>query len=292
LGVISSWIHLLLMRSSHFKLLVAACLPPVLCRLYRRMVKWRWFRGRYATWEEARRAAGGYDQPVILEKVIAAALAVQAGEAAFERDSVLFKEPECDHRLLAGLLYVAQANGGRLRVLDFGGSLGSLYFQLRPFLPPLDELRWDIVEQAHFVEAGRRHLQEEALDFFETIDAAERVRPHDVLLVSTVLQYLPEPHVLATELATCGLPFLMLNNLPFHEPAPDWLTVQHVPPEIYAASYPVWFLNRRRFLAHFAGRYKVVWEYASSAVWPVDGRDYPGTGLLLRRVDGETGGEP
>jgi putative methyltransferase (TIGR04325 family) len=279
------------MRASHFKSLVVACLPPLLCRWYRRMVNWQWFRGHYATWEEARRAAGGYAQPVILEKVIAAALTVRAGQAAFERDSVLFKEPECDHRVMAGLLYVAQANGGRLRVLDFGGSLGSIYFQLRPFFPPLAELRWDIVEQAHFVEAGRRHFQGDMPSFFESMDAAEHARSHDVVLVSTVLQYLPEPHVFAAELAARGLPFLLFNNLPLHGPAPDWLSVQHVPPKIYTASYPVWFLNRGRFLAHFASRYKVVWEYESSAVWPVDGRDYPSTGLLLRRLDRELGGE-
>ncbi|HEV8073880.1 MAG TPA: methyltransferase, TIGR04325 family [Opitutaceae bacterium] len=260
-------------------------------RWYRRMFGWRWFRGRYATWEEARRVAGGYDQAVILEKVLAAALAVRAGQAAFERDSVLFKEPDCDHRVLAGLLAVAQTNGGRLRVLDFGGSLGSLYFQLRPFLPPLAEVRWDIVEQAHFVEAGNRHFQGETPGFFENIDAAERVAPHDVILVSTVLQYLPEPHVFVAELVARGRPFLMFNNLPLHEPAPDWLTVQHVPPGIYTASYPVWFLNRRQFLAHFDRRYRVVQEYASAAVWSVDGRDYHSTGLLLRRLDHEPGGE-
>ena len=75
---------------------------------------------------------------------------------------------------------------------------------------------------------------------------------------------------------------MLFNNLPLHSGRPDRLAVQRVPPEIYPASYPVWFFSRERLLAHFAGRYGIVREFASEAIWRVDGSEYRSTGLLLR----------
>jgi hypothetical protein len=77
--------------------------------------------------------------------------------------------------------------------------------------------------------------------------------------------------------------YLLFHKLPLHDSDPDYLRVEHVPPLIYRASYPVWFFNRERFLAHFAGQYDVIWTYPSAAVWPVGLGEYPSTGLLLRR---------
>ena len=59
--------------------------------------------------------------------------------------------------------------------------------------------------------------------------------------------------------------------------------MQHVPPSIYSASYPVWFFNRTGFLARLEPDYDIIREFASEAVWPVDFGMYPSTGLLLRR---------
>ena len=70
----------------------------------------------------------------ILDKVLAATLKVKQGQAVFERDSVLFDEIEYSWPLLAGLMWAAASNGGKLNVLDFGGALGSSYYQNRKFL--------------------------------------------------------------------------------------------------------------------------------------------------------------
>ena len=81
-------------------------------------------------------------------------------DPAFERDGVVFDQPDYNFPLLACLLRVATESGNRLRVLDFGGSLGSTYFQCRPFLGGVSELRWTVVEQPQFVECGRREFED------------------------------------------------------------------------------------------------------------------------------------
>src|SRR5262245_37179159 len=113
-----------------------------------------WFRGDFSTWADARSLSTGYDAPDILEKVRRSTLAVVSGSAAFERDSVAFENTEYSLPLLACLLYVATRSANRLDVLDFGGSLGSSYWQNRKLLTHLDHLRWSVVEQPHFVEVG------------------------------------------------------------------------------------------------------------------------------------------
>jgi len=257
---------------------------PALARRAKRVFfGWRWFRGRYPTWEKAQPHAASYDEPSILAKVLHATLEVKAGRAAYERDSVLFFQPVVEAELLACLEQVAAAAGGRLRVLDFGGSLGTTYWQHRARLGHLAELRWDVVEQAHFVEAGRKHLQDDTLRFFPTIDAAERACAHDVLLASGVVHCLPAPHAMLTDFAARALPWLILHNLPLHDDEPDYVMIEHVPPDIYPATYPVWFLNRARFLAHFAAGYTVEQSYASTAIWDRGWQDYPSSGLMLRR---------
>lgn len=271
------------MASRSPRSIVSDLLPPVARRVWRRWFRWRWFRGSYANWAEAQRAAGGYAEQAILDRVLRAACEVRAGRAAFERDGVLFAQPQCDVPLLAALEHVALASGGNLRVLDFGGSLGSTWFQVRPFLPPLVNVSWQVVEQPHFVAAGREHLADATLGFHTSLAAACAAGPPDVILISCVLQYVEAPHRWIEEFIALGCPFLLFNNLLVHG-APERLAVQHTPPAIYPASYPVWFLDREGFEAHFRGHYRPVFEFESSAVWDVDGRPHPGHGCLFARA--------
>jgi putative methyltransferase (TIGR04325 family) len=259
-------------------------IPAPVRALLRRLFGWRWFRGTYASWEEARRASGGYEDEAIVGRVLEATLAVREGRAAFERDSVLFPESERQdplHRLLRDLL---TRNGAGRRVLDFGGSLGSVYWRCHDWIPRVDGLAWDVVEQPAFVRVGQERLAGGGLSFFGSIGEAEACRPHDLFLCSTVLQYLEDPHAVLEDWLSRGWPELVFNNLPLHTGGSDLLRVQHVPPSIYPASYPVWFLDRARFLAHFDGRYRVEREYASEAVWPVGFRGFASTGFHFRRL--------
>ncbi len=257
-------------------------LPDALKQRLRARFGWRWFRGEYQTWAEARAASSGYDDGAIVQKVLAATLEVKAGHAAFERDGVLFPTPEVDRPLLTRLQEISRTRQARLSVLDFGGSLGASYWRHRAHLPTGDKLLWDIVEQPGFIAAGQQHLADTPLRFFPDVTSAEKHGTHDVLLCSCVLQYLENPFAELHEWSRHPIPFVLLNNLPLHA-EPDRLTVQHVPPSIYPASYPVWFFNRAAFLHRVAADYEVMEEFESEAQWPWRGSLFQSTGLLLKR---------
>jgi len=246
--------------SEKIKKLAKGILPPVLVKMMRKTSSYG-FSGDYKTWEEAESASTGYDGVLILNKVRDSLLRVKAGEAACERDSVLFDEVQHPWPLLAGLLKVALDNGGSLRVLDFGGSLGSTYFQCRGLLSGLEELLWCIVEQKSFVECGRKYFEDEHLKFHYDIDACiQNETPHAIIL-SAVVQYLERPYEFIEDILKKGFGYIIFDRTPFTETGRDLLTVQNVPPETYQASYPAWFFSKTRFLGLFQGKYELMAEF-------------------------------
>lgn len=59
---------------------------------------------------------------------------------------------------------------GALKVCDFGGSLESTYYQNKKFLDKITDVSWGVVEQRHFVDAGKKDFEDDRLKFFNTVD--------------------------------------------------------------------------------------------------------------------------
>jgi putative methyltransferase (TIGR04325 family) len=232
------------------KSLVKNWLPPALVRWSKGILQGERiaFEGEFATWEEACGHCTGYESKDILAKVLLATLKVMRGEAAFERDSVLFYEPEYPWPVLTGLMWAAARNGGRLNVLDFGGALGSSYFQARAFWQALPEVRWSVVEQSHYVEAGQAQIQDERLRFYYTNAECLRENQPNVILLSSVLQYLASPIAVLAELASTGADCLIIDRTPFSKGSEGKITIQRVPPSVYCASYPMWVLSEQEIM--------------------------------------------
>ena len=224
-------------------------LPPAIVRRIRRRrsVGIR-FEEEYATWQDATDNCTGYDAGGILEKVLEATLKVKNGEAVYERDSVLFDHIEYSWPVLSGLMWVAARNNGRLNVLDYGGSLGTSYFQNRKFIEPLEQIRWNVVEQSHYVEAGQTHIQDHQLLFFKTIEECLVESEPNVILLSSVLQYLEDALYLIKKFSASKTTCLIIDRTPFSSFDVDRLLVQKVSEPIYSASYPIWIFSMSKFL--------------------------------------------
>ena len=166
--------------------------PPVLLRWWRERNGVR-YAGDFPDWKSAEQMGSGYQAADILEKVADATRQVLAGNAVFERDSRLFFQEEPNYPLAACLLLAAAREEGKLRVVDFDGSRGSVFFHNRCMLE-LKELVWNIVEQPHFVDCGKRLPMPECIRFHRDFRTAlSECRPN-VILFSSVLQYLPDYH--------------------------------------------------------------------------------------------------
>jgi putative methyltransferase (TIGR04325 family) len=231
-----------------------------------------WF-GNYTAWEKAAAECTGYDNAVILDTVKSAVLKVKNGQAVYERDSVLFDKVQYSQPLLWALK--DSVNNGQLHVVDFGGSLGSSFFQHRKLFSDLKDLRWTVVEQSHFVDAGKKEITGNGLDFSHTIEEALKYQEPQVLLVSSVVQYFEKPYELIDKLQSYGFEYIIVDRTAFIEKAGERITRQVVPPEIYKASYPAWFLNEQKFIGAFLAKYDLLDAFDSA--FDAEGRLEDGT---------------
>lgn len=218
-------------------------LPPIGLQFLNRFRPRVKFEGSYPNWAAAAARAEGYDDQAVLTAVAAATREVLAGRAVFERDSRLFFEEEPNYPLLAGLLLAGR--GGELRIVDFGGALGSVYFQNRRWLREIGVRRWTVVEQPHFVELGMREFSVGELGFAVNLAAAQAAMGGvDAVLFSSVLQYLPEPWTVLEEAAALRTPFILIDRTPLRlGQMESRIAVQQVPKSLHAARYPVRFLG-------------------------------------------------
>jgi putative methyltransferase (TIGR04325 family) len=262
-------------------------LPPVLVRWFRQIRGGGLrFEGAFATWKEASVYCTGYDAEEILAKVLTATLKVKHGEAAFERDSVLFDQIEYAWPVLAGLMCTAARSGGRLNVLDFGGALGSSYFQNRKFLQSLPDVRWNVVEQFHYVAAGQRHIQDEQLRFYESVEECLMENQPNVILLSSVLQYLPDPFAMLNRLGAIKADMLLFDRTSFSSSGHnDRIKLQYVPEHIYKATYPCRVFNEENLCQFISGLgYQLLEAFA--ALDNFDPDTYWRGHVFLRHVDG------
>jgi putative methyltransferase (TIGR04325 family) len=221
-----------------------------------------WF-GNYSSWASVSAVAGGYDSDIILNITKEAVLKVKNGEAVYERDSVIFDEKQCPYSLLAYLQLSASLKKTALHVLDFGGSLGSTYFQIKEYLTKEVCASWNVVEQTHYVTCGKEFFEDEVLKFYPSIEACKAAKEISLVVLSSVVQYLEKPHEFLKQLANHGFDFLIFDRTAFNDKAGDRLTLQIVPADIYPASYPSWFFDQKLFLSHFTDNYKTVAAFPS-----------------------------
>ncbi len=252
------------------------------CRL---QFGWRWLRGDYRDWAAARAASLGYDVAAERERYRAAARLVQNGAAAWERDGTTFATPAVNTRLLQNFRRMAGESNGSLDVVDFGGAFGSTWRQNRAALAALaSPVTWRVVEQPDWVRVGRAEFANEELQFHESLADAVAQARRPTLLLSSVLQYLEQPHRLLAEAAALGFRDVIIDRTPFWRGPRDRLAVQHTPPELGGGTYPCWVFNRAGLLAPFAADYAIVAEWEADddlATWV----NFRGCHLVRQRRD-------
>ncbi len=221
------------------------------------------WRGNYSSWEEANNQCTGYDNQEILAKVKYAVLQVRNGSAVFERDSMLFDTIDYSFPVLSAILWIAHQNFGKINLIDFGGSLGSSYFQNRYFLQALKKVSWNVVEQQHFVKTGIEEIANDQLHFYESIEECLKTQQVNTILMSSVIQYIEQPYDLIEKIIKNKFEFIIIDRTPFLLTGNDRITIQKVQPMIYKATYPCWFFNKDKFVKYFANKYELITEFGS-----------------------------
>jgi len=220
-----------------------------------------WF-GNYKNWKEAEAKCDGYNNEIVFQKVTESILKVKSGEALFERDSVVFDKADYNFPILNALMWIALDQKNVLKVLDFGGSLGSVFFQNRFFLNSINTFSWNVVEQSKFVEIGKKYIEEERLQFFNSISECTQFDNCNCVLFSSVLQYIEDPFKIIEEVMKLNIKFILIDKTSFTLNNKSRITIQKVSKKIYDVSYPCWLLPENIFVDQFiANGYKLIYEF-------------------------------
>ena len=125
--------------------------------------------GTYKSWKHALKFSKGYNDRIILNKTIKSVEKVILKEAKFERDSFLFYKESFDETFLLILKKLKKKIKKKINLCDFGGSLGSLYFQHKSFLTS-SNIEWNIIEQKHYVEYASKKIKIKNLYFYDNFN--------------------------------------------------------------------------------------------------------------------------
>ncbi len=235
-------------KKSQIRKFLKPLIPPFILDFSRRFRHDTiYFSKLYSNWDVAESMARGYGEKEILDKNLNATLKVKSGLYSFERDSVLFQQPEYVYPLICGLMIAQQRKKENFIVLDYGGSLGSLYFQHRDVFDQIKNLSWHILEQPHFVTVGKEHLEDERLKFFDSIVKFDSKNRPNLLVLSSVLQYLPDPYEVLDNLMKLEPDVIVIDRTSFLKYSTrEHLRIQNNPTNICKSSYPCWFLLREK----------------------------------------------
>lgn len=242
-------------------LIVKQLLPPLAIKFLKKIIGSQKINFiSYSTWEEAENAAEGYDSDNVILKIKNSAKLVFEKKAVYERDSVIFNEIHYSYPLLASLLFVAE-NSKSLRVIDFGGALGTTFQQNLKFLSKLNNnVDWRIVEQEKIVEIGKKEFTNESLSFYNTIEDSFKDGVDAILFCGSIC-YISNPYNYLNKAIDLKAPFIIFDRTPMTNEVKDTFAVQQVPPSIYKASYPIRNFSYSNFIKVFELNYALLEEW-------------------------------
>lgn len=229
--------------------------------------------GDYRNWNDAARECEGYEDSIIINKVINATQKVLHGDAVWERDSFLFYQEKYVHRICAMILKCALQNKNcGVRILDIGGSLGSTYFQNRKYLEDVKKLEYVVAEQEHFSDYGHKHLEDSILKFIRNNDSWEK-ESFDIILMSASLQYISDYGTVISKIKEVRPRYIILDRLLISDRTR--ICKETVPETIYESSYPLIIFSEEEIRSFFEPDYKLVENDSSSVpenAYFVDGK--------------------
>lgn len=241
------------------------------------------------SWDEIVTKYGSYSTDEIIQACSNSLLKVKNNEYPYERDSVLFDKIEYSWALVSFLMMIASENNSKLNLIDFGGSLGSSYFQNRKIFQFFSEVKWAVVEQKKFVEYGNKFFSDKSLNFFENIGEAINENNAKAIVLSSVIQYIEDFEALINQIINYNFKWIFIDRVGFSSQENlQRLSIQKVPKQIYEAIYPCWFFNYQKFIELFGKNYEVFGEFESYCDKNIiinknEKVDY--RGLIFRRID-------
>jgi len=204
------------MLVKNFKSIIKLLLPPIFFNFILKLLQRRnVFRGEFSNWENAKYFSKGYQNKKLLQKIISSNRICLNNPNLFERDSIIFNNPQYAFALNACLLFIISKNKtNKINILDFGGALGTSFRQFQKFTNNTIDLTWTIIEQEELYKIGIQEFSTEKL-IFSTYYLLDNLNiNYHALIFSSVLEFLNNPYEILLSDKFLNINFLLLDRTP------------------------------------------------------------------------------
>lgn len=212
------------------------------------------FAGPFKNWNEANINSSGYQNKDYFNKVLRNILFSMDIDNIYERDSELVYDKKCPLRIIN---FINRNFKNKLKVIDFGGSLGSFFFQNKSKIKS-KSIKWAIYEQKSLSKIGKKFITHKNIFFLNKMIEIKRLKPH-VVLFSSVLEYLHNPKKHINDLLKIkSIRFVIIDRLLISNSNIDEIYVQKNPKKYFSMNYPCRIFSKRNFLLNYFKNLKLI----------------------------------
>jgi len=160
----------------------------------------------------------------------------------------------------------------KINILDFGGSCGAVYFDIRPLLGDKVKLEWNVVDLPEMIQSAKTHnLMNAELQFFDTIENVPATI--DIIHTSSTLHYAENAYEIIQKFVNMNAKYILFNRMLFNETENDFFIVHHsgyggIGPGKIPVGYkdknidfPVMIMSFKKFSKLLEEKYELEWEF-------------------------------
>jgi len=203
--------------------------------------------------------------------------------------------PSIANTFCAILPKIVEKDGQEIKIIDFGGACGALYFQVRNFLPKKQKFRWAVVETPAMVKKAKS-LENDELSFYVSLeDAVKYLEKVDILHTSGTLQAVHKPREYLQKLLNIHADYMFFNRVGVNQGEKDVYTIHksklswngpgNLPDGFQDKwiKYPFSFISESFFLQTIQNQYDIIAKFEdNTGMYPVLGYSIVGYALLCK----------
>jgi putative methyltransferase (TIGR04325 family) len=206
--------------------------------------------GSYSSWSEAVSNSQSYQNEKTIDQIKSAALVAKT-ENKYFRDGLVFENfqysSELNNLILTACIknYLPLGIDKHLKILDYGGGLGSLHLQFHQYLNNYGinfHYTWEVVEQDILADFGKKNLETKYLRFSRIEDFNSKKENYDIIIFGAVLQYLENPFEILDKILEKRPPYIYIDRTPFWKGHANEICILKSMKFIHG-SYPSWIFS-------------------------------------------------
>ena len=201
------------------------------------------FFGKFNTFSDALNESHGYSNPFLIKYIFQQSKKA-IKKKKFEQDGIIYNNPIINKFFLSYLInnYILKKKFNfekKVKVLDYGGSFGNLFFSLKKFI--YLKFDWEIIEQKEKVLLAKKNKLFKQIKFFSKVNSKKK---YDIIIFNTSFQYLQNPIKIFKDLEGKSENFIF-TNLIISNKFQHYIKIENPDPKVYKFTYPCWFFSKK-----------------------------------------------